>query len=173
VTSLTFVPISGNLLVVDGRPAQGLREYDGSGAFVGIYGDTATAAGRAVDATFITAPSPALLIADALGDVKICSVDGTGCGPFGNIATLLALNGPTAIEVNPSAAYQPDAAVLVSDQINENVVACAGDGTGCAVFGETEGLASQYLDIFFTPPVTPTPDTTSTSTTSTTLPDEE
>jgi hypothetical protein len=31
-------------------------------------------------------------------------------------------------------------------------------------------LASEYLDIFFSPPVAPTPD--STTTTSTTLPDE-
>ena len=35
---------------------------------------------------------------------------------------------------------------------------------------ETEGLTSDYLDVFFSPPVTPTPDTT--TTTSTTLPDD-
>jgi len=173
VTSLAFVPTSGNLLVVDGRPGVGLREFDTSGAFVGIYGDTATAVGQAVDATFLAEPAPALLIADAAGDVKICSVDGTGCGSFGSVASQLAVNGPTAIAVNPAASFVPSSAVLVADKVNEYVVACAADGTGCSAFGETSGNGSQYLDIFFTPPTTPTPDTTTTSTTSTTLPDEQ
>ncbi len=172
VTAILFEPTDGNLLVVDGRAGQGLREYDiATGAFVGFYGDTATAAVQAVDAAFLTGAAPGLLIADAAGDVKLCSVAGTACGPFGSIEPLLAVNGPTAIDVNPSAAFVPESAVVVADAVNNQVVACAADGSGCTAFGETAGLTSAYLDVFFAPPVTPTPDTT-TTTTSTTLPAE-
>jgi hypothetical protein len=171
VTSLLLEPTNGNLLVVDGRAGQGLREYDiTSGAFVGFYGDTATAAVQAVDAAFLAGAAPGLLIADAAGDVKLCSVAGTGCGPFGSIASLLAANGPTSVDVNPSLDFVPESAVVVADAVNSQIIACAADGSGCAVFGETAGLSSAYLDVFFAPPITPTPD--STTTTSTTLPSE-
>lgn len=167
VTAIMFVPETDRLLVVDGRPGQGLREYDGStGAFVGVYGQTAAAAVQAVDAAFLSeADGGGLLIADAAGDVKLCNANGAACAPFGNVSTLLANGGPTAVEVNPSAAFVPASAVVVADRTSEYVVACTATGTSCGVFGDTEGLDSQYLDVFFAPPGAPIPDTTTTTTT--------
>jgi hypothetical protein len=85
---------------------------------------------------------------------------------------LLAPGGPTAIEINPSAAYVPESAVLIADRVSAYVVACTIDGSACDVFGDTEGQDSEYLDVLFAPVTTPTPDTTTTtiSTTTTTLP---
>jgi hypothetical protein len=170
VTSLLFHPTTGNLLVVDGRAGQGLREYSiASGALVGVFGATAGAATQAVDAVFLPdANGGGLLIADAAGDVKRCNRNGAACGSFGTISGLLAPGGPTAIDVNPSAGFVPASAVVVADRSSAYVVACTVDGAACEVFGATENLASDYLDVFFAPAETPTPDTT--TTTSTTLP---
>lgn len=174
VISIVFAPATGNLLVVDGRAGQGLREFDGeTGAFLGLYGTTAAAVGQAVDAAFLSAADGGgLLIADATGDVKRCRANGTACQSFGTVASLLAAGGPTAVAVNPSAEFEPDSAVLIADRTNEYVIACTSDGATCEVFGDTAGLDSGYVDVFFAPPETPIPDTTTTSTTTTTLPDE-
>ena len=168
VTSLLFVPDSGNLLVVDGRPGQPLREYDGeTGALLGAYGNTGTI-GQATDATFLGDLGDALLVADGTGDVIECDSDGTNCGAFGTAGPLLAPGGPTAIQINPSAAYVPASAVLIADRVSSYVVACTIDGATCDVFGDTEGQDSEYLDLLFAPVVTPTPDTTTTTSTTTT-----
>jgi hypothetical protein len=171
VTSLLFAP-NGNLLVVDGRPGQPLREYNiSTGALLGPYGATGSI-GQATDATFLGDLGSALLVADGTGNIIECDADGTNCGPFGTAGSLLAPGGPTAIEVNPSAAYVTDSAVLVADRVSSYVVACTIDGSACDVFGDTEGQDSEYLDLLFAPVVTPTPDTTTTtSTTTTTLAD--
>lgn len=175
VTSLLFAP-SGNLLVVDGRAGQPLREYDVStGALLGPYGATG-GIGQAIDATFLGDLGDALLVADATGNVIECGADGTNCGAFGTAGSLLSPGGPTAIEINPSAGYVPESAVLIADRVSGYVVACTIDGSACDVFGETEGQDSEYLDLLFAPVVTPTPDTTttlpgSTTTTTTTLPE--
>lgn len=172
VTSLLFVPDSGNLLVVDGRAGQPLREYDiGTAALVGAFGATGSI-GQAVDATYLGDLGDALLVADASGDVIECAADGTACAPFGSAGALLSPGGPTAIELNPSAAYVPESAVLIADRVSAYVVACTIDGSACDVFGDTEGQDSEYLDVLFAPVTTPTPDTTTTtiSTTTTTLP---
>jgi hypothetical protein len=168
VTSLLFVPDSGNLLAVDGRPGQPLREYDiATGALRGAYGSTATV-GQATDAAFLGDLGDALLIADGTGDVIECDSDGTNCGAFGTAGPLLAPGGPTAIQINPSAAYVPASAVLIADRVSGYVVACTIDGASCDVFGETEGQDSEYLDLLFAPVVTPTPDTTTTTSSTTT-----
>jgi hypothetical protein len=171
VTSLLFAP-DGNLLVVDGRPGQPLREYDiSTGALLGPYGATG-GIGQATDATFLGDLGSALLVADGIGDVIECDLDGTNCGAFGQAGALLAPGGPTAIEINPSAAYVPGSAVLIADRVSSHVVACTVDGSACQVFGDTEDQDSEYLDLLFAPVVTPTPDTTTTtSTTTTTLAD--
>jgi DNA-binding beta-propeller fold protein YncE len=172
VTSLLFVADSGNLLVVDGRAGQPLREYDiDTAALVGAFGATGDI-GQAVDATYLGDLGDALLVADATGDVIECAADGTACAPFGSAGALLAPGGPTAVEINPSAAYVPESAVLIADRVSSYVVACTIDGAACDVFGDTEGQDSEYLDVLFAPVTTPTPDTTTTtiSTTTTTLP---
>jgi hypothetical protein len=172
VTSLLFVPDSGNLLVVDGRAGQPLREYDiETAALIGAFGATGSI-GQAVDATYLGDLGDALLVADASGDVIECAADGTACAPFGSAGALLSPGGPTAIEINPSAAYVPESAVLIADRVSAYVVACTIDGSACDVFGDTEGQDSEYLDVLFAPVTTPTPDTTTTtiSTTTTTLP---
>lgn len=169
VTSLLFAP-DGNLLVVDGRPGQALREYDiSTGALLGPYGATASV-GQATDATFLGDLGDALLVADGSGNVIECESDGTNCAAFGTAGALLAPGGPTAIEVNPSAAYVAESAVLIADRGSSYIVACTIDGGSCDVFGDTEGQDSEYLDILFAPVTTPTPDTTTSTTTTTTLP---
>lgn len=171
VTSLLFAP-NGNLLVIDGRAGQAIREYNVStGALLGAYGDTGSI-GQAKDATFLGDLGSALLVADGTGNVIECDADGTNCGAYGTAGSLLAPGGPTAVEINPSAAYAPQSAVLIADRVSAYIVACTIDGSTCDVFGESEGQDSEYLDLLFAPVVTPTPDTTTTSsTTTTTLPD--
>jgi hypothetical protein len=169
VTSLLFSP-GGNLLVVDGRPGQAIREYDiSNGALLGPYGDTGSI-GQATDATLLGDLGDALLVADGTGNVIECDADGSNCGAFGTAGSLLSPGGPTAIELNPSAAYVPESAVLIADRVSSYVVACTIDGSACDVFGDTEEQDSEYLDLLFAPVTTPTPDTTTTSTTTTTLP---
>ncbi len=163
-TALQFSPVGDDpdLLVVDGTP--GVKIYDANGVAQGVLGETATATDEPVDLDFLD--DGTLLIADRTGKVVRCDTDGTGCESFSpELDGMLANGSPTAIAVNPSAEFT-DNDVLVTDPVGQRVIACKSNGNGCATFGETEDVDSEYRDIFFAPQETPT---TASSTTTTTL----
>ncbi len=159
-----FDPASGELLLV--RGGAGVERFSTGGAALGILGETAAAVAEAVDLLFT--PDGDLLIADNTGDVVRCDGDGTDCDSLGDLDGLLADGSPSAIAVNPSLDYEPDAALLVADPVGGRVVVCDIDGEGCGVFGDTDSVDSDFSDVFFAPSVAPT--TTTTSTTTTTVP---
>jgi hypothetical protein len=164
VLSILFAP-NGNLLVVDGRPGQAIREYDAAtGVFLGAYGQTGAAVTQATDAIFF-GDNQRLLISDAAGDVISCNKNGRACVAWGSAGASLAANGPTSIAANPSGDVNPSAQVLIADRVNAYVLGCDDTGNGCAPFGDTVGLDSEYYDVFFAPSEIP-----STTTTTTTLP---
>ncbi len=194
VAAMAFSPVNGALLVVDGAVGAGLRRYnENTGNPQGVFGDTAGAAGRAVDLAFLSAlvcrhdtavscntsadcealssaskcmPGDAalLLIADATGDVIACDPDGTSCASFGSVAA--SVSAPTSVVANPSGGFT-DSKVLISDPSVGAVIGCGAAGNNCTTFGATSGVSSAFKDIFFAPPRTPT-----TTTTTTTLPTE-
>ena len=164
VVAIGFAPSNGNLLVVDGQAGEAVREYGiNSGSLRGDFGDTAGAAARAVDIAFLGDPPTDMYIADGAGDLIRCDANGTGCVVMPAAATLLPVNGPTAVAANPAGAGV-DAAVLVTDSVNQRVIDCNVDGSVCGVFGDTVALPSAYRDVFFAPPDVPTTTTTTTST---------
>ena len=164
VLSILFAP-NGNLLAVDGRAGQAIREYDAeTGAFLGNYGQTGNAVTQATDAVFFGG-NQRMLISDAAGDVISCNTNGRACGSWGSAGASLGVNGPTSIDANPSGDINPAAQVLISDRANAYVLGCDETGNGCAPFGDTVGLDSEYYDVFFAPSEIP-----STTTTTTTLP---
>jgi hypothetical protein len=172
VVSIGIRAGNGNLLAVDGRAGEPVREYGiNSGEFRSFYGDTGTAVVQSVDLDF--ALDGSVYIADLAGDIVTCAENGTACSSLGGASSALAAGGPSAIAVNP-AADQTVAQIVVSDMVNEQVVGCLADGSGCFVLGDTVALGSAYSDVFFAPPDLPTtttttiPTTTSTSSTSTT-----
>jgi len=170
VRAIAVSPVTGDLLVVDGRAGEAIRVYDAAtGAAKGVLGETGGAVGRAMDLAF--SEEPALFIADADGVVVRCSASGTDCAPLSGASGLLEPGGPTAVAVNP-AVSAVDARVLVADAVAKAVVACSLDGSSCSVFGDTVGLDSAYADLFFAPPELPTTTTTTipvSSTTTTTV----
>ncbi len=167
VSALAF-STDGHLLVVDGGAGRPIREYASDGTFLGSVGDTGSAVGRAVDVAVADDGTGDLLIADADGQVVRCTSAGTGCSPLPAASALLKAGGPTAIAINPADAV-PEAKVLVADAVLGAVVACDGDGTTCAIFGETGTVTSTFADVLFAPPEVPTTTTTTLSTTTTTV----
>jgi hypothetical protein len=165
--AMKFSPETGHLLVVYGNAGSGVREFDEDGDDLGVLGDTGTAVTEPVDLDFLDED---LLIADITGRVVRCDEDGEDCGAFSNdLDDLLSTGSPSAIAVNPSSEFT-DNDVLVADPVNDRVIACRANGSDCEVFGETEDLDSQYLDIFFSPAAPPTTTTSTSTTTTTTLP---
>jgi hypothetical protein len=165
VSSLAIRASNGNLLVADGRVDEAIREHDISDAsLVGALGLTGAAAVQAV--ALAVADDGTMYIADMAGDVIVCDEDGASCAQLGGAASVLAGGGPSAIAINP-AGDETTAQIVVTDVVAEQVVGCMADGSGCAAFGDTDGLSSAYADLFFAPTELPT--TTTSSTTTTTL----
>jgi hypothetical protein len=167
--SMKFSPETGHLLVVYGDAGSGVREFDEDGTSLGVLGETDTAVGEPVDLEFL---GDDLLIADNTGRVVLCNEDGEDCQAFsGDLDDMLSTGSPSSIAVNPSAEFT-DNDVLVADPVNDRVIACRSNGTGCATFGETDDdeVESDYLDIVFSPGAAPTTTTSSSTTTTTTLP---
>jgi hypothetical protein len=155
VAAIAVSPVTGDLLVVDGRAGQPVRQYDvASGAALGALGDVETVANTPVDVAFFGDPATDLFVADATGALVRCDPDGTSCAVVAAASSLLAGGSPSAVTVNP-AADATDADVLVADPVNKQVVACSSDGSACSVFGDTKDLDSQYLDLTFSPPEVP------------------
>ncbi len=167
VVNIAISPLTGELLAVDGRAGEPARRYSASG-FLGDLGETAVA-GRLVDIAFAGGLPGSLFLADATGSLYRCAADGSSCAVSAAADGLLAGGGPSAVAGNPSYAFSAasSAAVLLADAVNGWVVACNEAATSCQVFGDTATLISDFNDLFYAPPETPT--TTSTSSTTTTL----
>jgi hypothetical protein len=170
VGAIALSPVSGELLVVDGRAAQPIRRYNPSnGAFLGVLGTVESVATQPVDIAFFATTD--LFVADGTGALVRCNPDGTACADVAAATSLLAPGGPTSVAVNP-AAEATAADVMIADSVNRTVVACDADGSACAVFGETSDLRSTYLDLTFAPTELPTvlppPNTTTLPETTTT-----
>jgi len=165
--AMAFDPESGNLLVVNGEAGSGVQAFGSQGNSKGVLGQTATAVGEPVDVDVLVEPLT-LLIADHTGGVVSCDIDGSNCGPFGNVSDLLQPGSPSALAVNPSYAHTNND-VMISDPAGKRVIACSETGVDCETFGDTADLDSQYRDVFFSPPTPPTTTTTLPETTTTTL----
>jgi hypothetical protein len=172
VAAIAISPVTNNLLVVDGRAGQPVRVYDastGAPADPPTFGDVGTVATQAIDLAFLDG---AVFVADAAGELITCANAelGTDCSVVAAASALLQPGGPTSIAANP-AFDVTDADVLIADSVAKAVIACKSDGSSCAVFGDSAGLDSDYLDLAFAPAAVPTPPpppqftTTTTSTT--------
>jgi len=155
VAAIAISPVTGELLVVDGRSGEPVRRYDvATGDALGTLGNIETVANTPIDLAFFGDPVTDLFVADAAGALVRCDPDGTACADVAPASGFLASGGPTSLAINP-AADETDADVLVADAVNKAVIACSADGTSCSVFGDTQDLDSQYLDLTFAPPAVP------------------